>query len=52
MAVLVDRGLLDYDKTVASYWPEFAQYGKENVTVRMLLNHQVIMIFADTAWPS
>ncbi|XP_038078941.1 beta-lactamase domain-containing protein 2-like [Patiria miniata] len=40
MAVLVDRGHLDYNKTVASYWPEFAQNGKEKVTVRMLLNHQ------------
>ena len=41
MAVLVDKGLLDYDRTVASYWPEFAQNGKENVTVRTLLNHEV-----------
>ncbi|XP_022096972.1 beta-lactamase domain-containing protein 2-like [Acanthaster planci] len=40
MAMLVDKGLLDYDKTVASYWPEFAQNGKDNITVRTLLNHQ------------
>ncbi|XP_038078605.1 beta-lactamase domain-containing protein 2-like [Patiria miniata] len=40
MAVLVDRGHLDYDKTVASYWPEFAQNGKEKITVRLLLNHE------------
>ncbi|XP_038078915.1 beta-lactamase domain-containing protein 2-like isoform X2 [Patiria miniata] len=40
IAILVDRGLLDYDKTVASYWPEFAQNGKEKVTLRMLVNHQ------------
>ena len=46
MAVLVDRGLLDYDGTVASYWPEFAQNGKENVTVRMLLNHEVRRILS------
>ena len=37
---LVDRGLLDVDEPVATYWPEFAQAGKEKVTVRMLLNHQ------------
>jgi CubicO group peptidase (beta-lactamase class C family) len=37
---LVDRGLLDVDEPVATYWPEFAQGGKEKVTVRMLLNHQ------------
>ncbi|XP_071805361.1 beta-lactamase domain-containing protein 2-like [Asterias amurensis] len=40
MALLVDRGQLDYDRTVASYWPEFAQEGKENITVRMLLSHE------------
>ena len=37
---LVDRGLLDVDERVATYWPEFAQAGKENITVRMLLSHQ------------
>lgn len=36
---LVDRGLLDYDDPVAKYWPEFAQGGKEGVTVRHLLSH-------------
>ena len=34
------QGLFDYDATVASYWPEFAVNGKENVTVRQLLSHQ------------
>ena len=37
---LVDRGLLDYDDPVAKYWPEFAQGGKEAITVRQILNHQ------------
>jgi CubicO group peptidase (beta-lactamase class C family) len=36
---LVDRGLIDYDEPVATYWPEFAAAGKENITVRQLLNH-------------
>ena len=40
VAVAHSRGLLDYDETVASYWPEFAQAGKEEVTVRQLLSHQ------------
>ncbi|XP_013394567.1 beta-lactamase domain-containing protein 2 isoform X2 [Lingula anatina] len=40
VAMLVDRGHLDYDKTVATYWPEFAQNGKEKVTVAQLLSHQ------------
>lgn len=38
--ILVDRGELDLDAPVAKYWPEFAQGGKENIPVRMLLNHQ------------
>ena len=29
MLMLADRGLLDFDKPVASYWPEFANNGKE-----------------------
>ncbi|XP_022104225.1 beta-lactamase domain-containing protein 2-like [Acanthaster planci] len=40
IAMLVDRGLLDYDQKVSFYWPEFAQHGKKNITVRMLLNHE------------
>jgi CubicO group peptidase (beta-lactamase class C family) len=31
---------LDYDERVATYWPEFAQNGKQEVTVRQLLAHQ------------
>jgi len=37
--VLVDRGLLDVDAPVATYWPEFAANGKEGVLVRHLLSH-------------
>ena len=37
---LIESGQLDVDERVATYWPEFAQNGKENVTVRMLLSHQ------------
>jgi len=38
--LLVDRGLLDYDDTIAKLWPEFAQAGKGDITVRQLLCHQ------------
>jgi len=38
--ILVDRGELDLDAPVKKYWPEFAQNGKDAITVRMLLNHQ------------
>src|SRR4051794_31353365 len=37
--VLVDRGELDLDATVAEYWPEFAANGKAGVKVRQLLSH-------------
>lgn len=37
--MLVDRGLLDLDAPVATYWPEFAANGKEKVLVRHLLSH-------------
>ena len=37
---LADRGLIDYDLPVASYWPEFAAAGKEGITVRQLLSHR------------
>ena len=40
---LVDKGLLDYDDSVADYWPEFAAAGKQRVTVRHLLSHSAGM---------
>jgi len=40
IAMLVDRGLLDYTKPVKDYWPEFAANGKEKITVEQLLSHQ------------
>jgi CubicO group peptidase (beta-lactamase class C family) len=39
--LLAQRGELDLAAPVASYWPEFAQAGKEDVPVRLLLTHQV-----------
>ena len=40
MALAYARGLIDYDERVSKYWPEFAQQGKEKITVRQLLAHQ------------
>ena len=40
MALAHSRGWLDYDERVATYWPEFAQQGKDAITVRQLLAHQ------------
>ena len=40
MLLLLDRGLIELDAPVASYWPEFAQSGKANLSVRHVLTHQ------------
>jgi CubicO group peptidase (beta-lactamase class C family) len=37
--VAADRGLLDLEAPVATYWPEFAAAGKQDVTVAHLLGH-------------
>lgn len=47
IALLVQRGQLDLDATVASYWPEFAQGGKGAVTVRQMLSHQAGLVGVD-----
>lgn len=36
----VARGLVDLDAPVASYWPEFAAEGKDELPVRWLLTHE------------
>ena len=38
-----DRGLLDYDDRVADHWPEFAQHGKDAITIRQVLCHEAGM---------
>lgn len=37
---LAERGEIDLDAPVARYWPEFAQAGKQNVTIAMVLSHR------------
>lgn len=34
------RGLLDINEKVCTYWPEFAQNGKEEITIKQLLDYQ------------
>ena len=36
----VEQGLVDIDRPVADYWPEFAQHGKEGILVRWCLDHR------------
>ena len=33
MAIMRDKGHLNYNEKVATYWPEFAKHGKGEITV-------------------
>lgn len=49
--ILADRGQVDLEAPVATYWPEFAQAGKEGVKIRHILSHNCGVCFADAAEP-
>lgn len=44
---LADQGKLDYDRPVAHYWPEFAQAGKKEITVRQLMGGMAALVYPD-----
>lgn len=35
-----ERGLVDIDAPIASYWPEYAAHGKDGITIRHVLQHR------------
>ncbi|MGC9194855.1 MAG: serine hydrolase domain-containing protein [Syntrophobacteraceae bacterium] len=37
--ILIDRGLLDPDAPVSTYWPEFSQGGKQRIPLRWIMSH-------------
>lgn len=46
--ILVDRGQLNYKDKISDKWPEFGQFGKENITVEDLLRHEAgLQFFSD-----
>lgn len=47
LAIAHSRGWLDFEERVSAYWPEFAQQGKEAITVRQLLAHQAGLYVLD-----
>jgi CubicO group peptidase (beta-lactamase class C family) len=40
VAMLVERGALDYDAPVAAVWPEFAAGGKDAITLDLVMSHR------------
>jgi CubicO group peptidase (beta-lactamase class C family) len=49
---LVDRGLLDLQAPVATYWPEFAKAGKAAIPVHLLLSHRAGLPAVDAPLPT
>lgn len=47
MALAHSRGLYSHDERVSTYWPEFSQQGKAEITVRQLLSHQAGLFALD-----
>ena len=47
VARLVEAGLISYDDTVATYWPEFAANGKDHVTIAQMMSHQAGLPYID-----
>ena len=45
--MLVERGQIDLDLPIARYWPEYAQNGKEAITLRHVMSHTAGMPFID-----
>ncbi|MCB5910578.1 serine hydrolase domain-containing protein [Streptomyces pinistramenti] len=50
VALLVQDGVLDLDRKVSHYWPEFAVEGKQDITLRELLSHRAGLVGADTGF--
>ncbi|WP_328839443.1 serine hydrolase domain-containing protein [Streptomyces europaeiscabiei] len=50
VALLVQDGVLDLDREVARYWPEFAAEGKGALTLRELLAHRAGLVGTDAGF--
>lgn len=40
IAMLVDRKLISYNQKITDIWPEYGSFGKNNTTLRHVLNHE------------
>jgi CubicO group peptidase (beta-lactamase class C family) len=50
VALLVQDGVLELDREVAFYWPEFAAEGKGSITLRELLAHRAGLVGTDAGF--
>lgn len=46
---LIEQGKVDLEAPVARYWPEFAQNGKERITVGCVMSGMAGLLYADAA---
>jgi len=51
VAMEVDKGFLEYDEKVSTYWPAFAQHGKGDITVADVLRHEAGLPFFEEKIP-
>ncbi len=49
---LVGEGQLELDAPLARWWPEFAQAGKENISLRQLLSHRAGLVALSQKLPA
>lgn len=49
--ILASRDQLDFAAPMASYWPEFRHFGKEDITLGMVLTHQSGLPVVSTPLP-
>jgi len=52
IAQLWERGLLALDDPIARHVPEFAQNGKDRITIRHILTHTAGIRWIETGWPN
>ena len=51
LAALIGDGVIDPEERVATYWPEFAAAGKDDVRVWHLASHTAGLLYTDPAVP-
>jgi CubicO group peptidase (beta-lactamase class C family) len=50
--ILIDRGLIELDEPIATYWPEFAAAGKGAIPVRQIFSHSTGVAGFDPPTPA